>query len=768
MPIYKMRGLGKYGVITDVPAYDLPTEAWSNASNIRFVASRVEKMNGFMPGIGVSTDQRSILSFCQEPETTALVYGTNAVPNATDPNKTDGGHLYRALGGQVPLDITSAKAVASDAKGYLATPEIPWDYTILSNAVVFNNNLDDPQYWIANPVFNPDQKAKTLPGWGSPKHLKPDGTPYSDDPLNMMKNVPVVNWKCERIRAYKNYLMALNMTEPANGLTGNATKYPQRVRWSDVSNVNDVPPNWIDDNVTTDGGFIDLSDCTGNIVDGRALRDSFVIYTDRETYIMQYTGGEFVFGVQKLFPDSGILNANCVCEFEGTNHFVISEDDIFTHDGSTKTSVVTDVIKERLLGDITSINYQATKVFAYPTRKEIWITYVTKSSETGDSDNYACDRAAVFNWRTGTWSFTDLPDAYWLAEVLSPNTDVRSWSNPDQAVLAAPTKIVLDSPIYSLPNDKTFRIDVVYKKGEGLAIADKLLWTSSDPTIADFVVNDLDNSALLVPKVGKTGKITMTVKLAGSTAADLTSSYDVNITAALGQVGDRHQASDDSDIITVNPDGSITYAPDGILDRLQDPNEPIPDRGGAAVAPVGPYRPDQEDDQANTWPDPDGQNGPVNSNQHDRENWEKKGFSFAARSFVGASEDSSFYFMDTGNTQDRYVSTHVTTSKPVIAEITRYGISLQDIEDSLSRHKTLRTIYPLMSGEGTLRWNIGGSNDAYVQPSFRETKTFIIGKDYKVDCFTNYRYLAITIKDEGVGSWSFSGMDLDYFLGGNR
>lgn len=748
MSIYKLRSLGKYGVITDVPAYDLPPEAWDDANNIRFRAGRLEKMNGYMPGLLPSGDSQPVLSFCQEPESNALIYATSSHKDPANPSTLIGGKIYRVQGALPPQNITSTAKATS---GYQARPDLTWDYTTLSNIIVLSNPLDNPEFWTPNTAINPppNQKMLPLPGWGVPRHLKPDGTPYSDDANNILKNCPVVDWKCQRIRGYKNYLMALNMTEPLNGISGAATSFPQRIRWSNIADVNSAPPDWLEDNVTTDGGYIDLSDCTGSIIDGRPLRDAFIIYTDRETYIMQYTGGDFVFSVQKLFPDSGLLNANCVTEFEGTNHFVISEDDVFVHDGSSKQTIATDIVKERLLGDITSVNFNATKVFTYPTRKEIWVCYVTNSGQQGDDENFACNKAAIWNWKNSTWTFTDLPDIHWLNEVIAPNTDIRAWSNPDATTPLKPvTKIVLDSPVYSLPNDKTFRIDVLYKPGEGFTSdTEGLTWDTSDHTIATMVADPFDYSAILTPVAGKTGTVTITVKVKGKTGADFEGSYPVKITAAGTATGDRHHADDP--------------------DKDSDPLEPTP-----VNDPVhGAYRPSQFPDQPNSWPDPDGENSPTqtpNSNTHDREQWDRKGFSFAARSFLACSHDTSFYFMDSGQTQDRYVKGGLPTTTPVVATATRYGISLQENEDSLARHKTFRTIYPLMSGEGKLRWNIGGSNDAYDQPSFSQSSVFEIGNHYKIDTLVNYRYLAIALRDEGVGTWSLSGMDIDYFLGGNR
>lgn len=750
MPIYKYRNLGKYGVMTDIPAYDLPNEGWTMANNIRFVANRFQKVGGFSPTLQPPTDGNHALMFTQIPETNSIIYGTEK-------------NLF-IFDGTVPQNV-SLPTTAPD-KHYQATPEFPWDYTVLSNVVIMNNERDVPQAW--TPGIGANKKVVPLPGWGKHKFSQTTTAP----------------WTARKIRAYKNYLVALNMTEDSDGLGGATLQnYPQRVRWSNVAYIDALPPDWNDDGVgistgtTSDGGFNDLADCSGVILDGRPMRDSFMIYTNRETYVMDFVGGQLMFSFRKLFPDSGLLNPNCVCEFEGSQHFVVSEDDVFIHDGSTKQSIATDIIKEYLLNQITSSNYKATKVFPYPTRKEIWVVYNTMSSESGDVDNYACNKAAIWNWATGQWSFTDMPDTYWMEFLLSPTADTRTWRNPDQQTLVAPTKIVLDSPVYSLPVNKTFRLDVIYNLGEGLGANQRLKWTSSDNSKIDLSNRNTFDWSVMAKGLAE-GEVTITATVSDwdgttetpSTDPNLTSSYKITITPATisdpadptrqipNDVGDRHMKSDTVDF-TYDINGKfVSTDPDGILDRLQDPKEPIPASDRAAspnpTGPVGDYRLENYTDPNNTW----------STTQSPTEVWEQKGFGFSSRSLMASSSDKAFYLLDFGTLQSRYQGQTV----PVTAEITRYAIPMADVEDSLGRHKTWRTMYPLLSGYGTLRFNVGGSEDAYQPPTFVTSSTFTIGQDYKVDCFVNNKYLALQIRDEGEGEWSMSGMDVDYFLGGLR
>lgn len=398
MTIMRLRNVGKTGVTTDIPAYDLTPSDWSWANNVRFEANRVQKIGGAKAALLRDMPQEIPLGVVQQPITESLVYGTW---NPTD-NK---GSIYRAEG--VSHKNISKISSGTDQVRYDVEPSEPWEYTTLSNTVIFNTKKGDPQGIAPN-----EKNFHDLPGWGVPKK----------------DTTTKIDWKTERIRAYKTYLLCMGITEAG-------VDYPQRVRWSNTAYVGTLPPDWIEDDPARDGGFNDLTDSQSHIIDGRPLRDSFVIYTNRDTFIMDYVGGTMVFNFRKIFSDSGILAANCCVEFEG-QHFVISEEDIFVHNGSTRQSVATGRVKDYLMKQISSTNFNATRVYSYPTRKEIWITYVSTNAPAAvaggaPEDKYACDKAAIWSWEYNTWTFADLPNIYDIALGVSPETDARTWEHYD-------------------------------------------------------------------------------------------------------------------------------------------------------------------------------------------------------------------------------------------------------------------------------------------------------------------------------------------------
>ncbi|MGL5014603.1 MAG: hypothetical protein ACRC6V_09990 [Bacteroidales bacterium] len=397
MPIMRVRSVGATGVVKDLPAFELPPNAWSHANNVRFMAGRVEKVGGYMPILqDTMPDNQVPLAVVGRNNAQNIIYGTSQ-------------YLYLVDGRQhTNVSKLAPKADPKDPDvpfDYKLDPSQTWYYTTLSNAIVMNTPGQVPQGFRSQ-----DGTFLDLPGWGCPNSKQPDRK---------------VDWRAGRIRSFRNYLVALDMTEGGGNM-------PQRVRWSNVAYVNELPPDWYEDDITRDGGFNDLTDASGRIVDGFPLRDSFVVYTDKETYLMEYVGGVLIFQFKKLFSDSGILAPECAIEFE-QKHFVISQDDIFVHNGSSKQPVASGRVKKYLIDEISSVNPRATKVFAYAPQKEIWITYVGPGADDPDNadSKWACNRCAIWNWEFDTWSFMDIPPCYDINMAPPPDLTTPEWEELD-------------------------------------------------------------------------------------------------------------------------------------------------------------------------------------------------------------------------------------------------------------------------------------------------------------------------------------------------
>lgn len=400
MPQFRIRDIGRLGVIKDMPPYDLQPNAFSDAMNVRFKGTHVEKMGGYIPVYTKNKPDGIPLAVFERPNSRMKIYGSES--------------------GVYLIDNDAYNNALPAGMHVTATATRPWYYTTMSNTVVMSNSHDNPIGMTpATDVF------QELPNWGVPNKPIGSAAPVKQD------------WKCRVMRSYKSYLLALNMTEQT-------IEYPQRVRWSNEAQLNNLPPDWYQDQESTDGGFNDLMDCMGTIQDGAPLRDSFVIYTNRETYVMNYVGGAAIFNFSKLFSDTGLLAPNCVAEFDG-KHFVVAQSDIFVHNGSDKTPVAVGRVKQYLMEEISRINPTATQVIAVPSNKEIWICYVGSGGDTsaGQDLTRTCNTAAIWNWEFDTWSFTELPNMLDInAITVSADVDQHTWASmgtddwPDEATEA--------------------------------------------------------------------------------------------------------------------------------------------------------------------------------------------------------------------------------------------------------------------------------------------------------------------------------------------
>lgn len=427
----KIRGLGDKGVISDLAPYDTDLGSWTNARNVRFTNGRAERMGGHLPVFYNNREESGALEFGGKPQVPMhlvlvpqtledWVYCTTNAIWLTDGwshTNTNPLPVLRPDAVYKP-DLTPEQIAAmKDPFEIDVILEAPWSSTTISNSIILNSVKLSQPIGLANGENN----FTPLANWGI-------GT----------------EWNATTIRSFKNFVIAV----------GGGDEYPQRVRWSNIVPPNALPADWgwkyqwsaqdeeknplhkegwpipvgdseygkfIDGSA---GGYNDLSFAVGDLIDGKPLRDQFIIYTEEEVITCDYVGGNDIFRFRSLFDDGGALNPDCVASFDN-KHFVVSAHDIYIHNGSTKESVIDQKVRSRLLEEITSRAPGATKVVPYLPANEIWVVYagpeaeplthVNKERVTDEPappshlERIEVTRAAVYNYKYGTWSFVDIP-----------------------------------------------------------------------------------------------------------------------------------------------------------------------------------------------------------------------------------------------------------------------------------------------------------------------------------------------------------------------
>jgi hypothetical protein len=184
------------------------------------------------------------------------------------------------------------------------------------------------------------------------------------------------------------------------------------VKTSDFTSFDSTPAYWTaaTTNSATENVLGDLQDA---LVDGWPLRDRLILYANNETWVMNYTGDSLMFSYQRLFTGRGVINTNCVAEYNNT-HYVFGYDDIWTHDGYQNKSIALGRVRDFIYNNMIRAEAYQFFVINNPKQGEVLFCYISSDPycyfPVGGSIGYpGCNRAAVYNYIYDTWYFYDLP-----------------------------------------------------------------------------------------------------------------------------------------------------------------------------------------------------------------------------------------------------------------------------------------------------------------------------------------------------------------------
>ena len=366
--LFPVSDVGQYGIVTDRKAQELPPNAWSGGLNVRARNGFMEKFTGESVRMGTPTVAPYAIAACPTQTQYLWMYASLAKAYAYD--------------GTTHTEIT--RAVGGD---YAATADKNWVITNLMGIPVMTNGIDIPQMW--TPV-NSAQKLQALSNWN-------------------------VNWKCQSIRAFRNFLVAMDVTK-----TG--TRDPQMVKWSHGAASGGVPSSWDETDTTKDAGEYSISDSPGFVLDGIPMRDALVIYKEDSIWAMQYIAGSAVFRFIKLFDFIGAISRRCAVEFFSGKHLVFGVNDIVLHDGQSMQSVINNKMRRYFMDRINPDVYQRCFVAMNPQYREVWCCAPTVT-------NTFCDTALVWNWEENTVTLRSIPNIAYAANGIVNDGLTDTWSS---------------------------------------------------------------------------------------------------------------------------------------------------------------------------------------------------------------------------------------------------------------------------------------------------------------------------------------------------
>lgn len=362
---------GEVGLLSDLQQHETPPNAWTDGQNVRTDKGEMASAKGWESNTVPTVEPKYILPAQENDGTPLWLYVGDAKAYAYD--------------GTAHAEVTN---IGGD---YTSAVDSIWDGDVLNGIPVVNNGLNDPQYW--GPV-GAAQRLQDLPGWPA-------------------------FYTCATIKAYKNFLVALDIDK-------DGTRYENMVKWSSAADVGGVPASWDETDATLLAGENELSETPGALIDGARLRDQFIVYKKRSTYLMSFIGGQFVFSFKLLYPTVGILTRRCVTEFKG-KHFLVTTDDVVVHDGQTPPqSIANRRVRDRLFKSMDFDYAYKTHVVYYEAENEIWINYPSQGSTV-------CDQALVWNINDGSWSPREIPSLNHMATVtLNLKIESQQWGDYSQ------------------------------------------------------------------------------------------------------------------------------------------------------------------------------------------------------------------------------------------------------------------------------------------------------------------------------------------------
>ena len=442
MSLVQFRGFATKGILKDPFPYQLANDAFSGGSNVRFHANRAERAPVFktyldaLPEAPVYATNRQSSSgndqvFTIAASGTIRQITAGAAVTATPayalyPTITNAGMGY--LEGSPPAVTVSAPPTGAGSRTAVATASVNAAAEVIN--IVFQDvgagYTSAPTLTLAAPpsTANAPVTATATCSWvayapsagksawtstflGDVAYLNnPGGLPYFCGPSSATFS-PLPDWhqdwSCRSMRAYGDYLLALNVTKATGAV-------PSMVKWSDLTLAGLPPDSWDADDFTTSAGENVLEELLTPLVDGAPMRSIFILYSEDQIFSMAANGTQEIFSFSRLFGDGGLIAPNCVVEVEGV-HYCFGPKDIYRHDSVSKASILDGRNRDYVYNNLDVSKTETFFAFYSQQFASIFFCYVDSSS--GDAAYQGTpypNRAAVFDLTANTWSFVDLPN----------------------------------------------------------------------------------------------------------------------------------------------------------------------------------------------------------------------------------------------------------------------------------------------------------------------------------------------------------------------
>lgn len=370
--IYKM--MPSKGLVSDIPAYELPPDAWSSVLNMQPKNGGMQLARPLDQCYGTLLDTPYHIQNVQaQGQNFWLYWGENTVSAA----ETSNPHVDLTPGGGLtsvdPEDIVSGQ---------------------LNGLSIFTNGFDAPHYWNGDTSSN----FAPLPNW-------PAAT------------------VARGIAAGAYHIFAFDIDGPSG-------EFPMKVMWSDAAPAGAVPGEWTP-SASNEAGDAELSQTPGKVQCMVPLRGSYAFYKTSSMYIADYVEDNRKFVFRPALTQCGALTRKSVVDIGG-QHFVVTDGDIVLTDGTSVQSIATDRVRDYLFGQLDQTNFERLFVVYHQASSQVWVCFpesgesVCTAALVWDIARNAWGHRALTSVRHGATGIVNDTDSSLLWDAVSESWDAIS------------------------------------------------------------------------------------------------------------------------------------------------------------------------------------------------------------------------------------------------------------------------------------------------------------------------------------------------------
>lgn len=362
-----MGAIGSYDVDSTHGITNIPQNAWTSSENVRFVDNQIFPMR----------------------EDTAVLVSTSLIPNTP--------HNVIAINAETSYSYQTMFVFADAGNGLRSSVKIEnpaagpmFGARTSYSATVSARHSYPPYLSIFNGVVV--GSGKGFP-WQIGEGLSSTALSYSTNGTILPSWSYTAGVKCRFIKPFKNYLVAAGVQK--DGYRGQNI-----LQWSHPAAIGSIPDSWDYGDPAKDAGKVEIGGGDDAIVDAVVLGDRMMIYKQKSVWSMEYIGAPNIFKFDRVFSDVGAVKIGAAINIDDSRHLVVGYDDIYIHDGVSKTSVFPEKIRDRFFRNVTTnLDKDANSIMLWKDEKEseIYINY-SKDAPWGYSN-----RALVWNYKSNTY-----------------------------------------------------------------------------------------------------------------------------------------------------------------------------------------------------------------------------------------------------------------------------------------------------------------------------------------------------------------------------